>query len=455
MPNQPHLLILGGGSAAMTGAIRALEHGATVTVANAGLPMGGTCLNVGCVPSKYFIRAAEWMHHAKHPTHPGLTAGTPPTLDWKTFMAGGQALVDELRRANYEEPIPKKEGLRWIEGQARLVVGDEGRPAMQVAGETIPGDYALIATGARSFTPPIEGLADTPFLTNEYVFSQPEQPKRMIVLGGGYIALECAQAFQRLGTEVTLLQRSGRILKHEPEDIALGLQEILRSEGIELVTDAGIQSVQYEAGEFAVATAHGTFRADQLFLGTGRVANTTGLPPEIVEPSGPVTVDEFQRTPLPRVYAAGDVTGGAEYVYTAAAEAEAAVDHMFTGTAPARDYHALPWVMFTDPQVAGVGMTLEAAKAAGLDCDAAELPMGRWPRFRVTFQTQGFLRLVRDRERNVLIGARALCPEAGELMSEIALCIRKQIPVTEIPKILHPYLTLSEGIERAVFKFTP
>jgi len=457
----PHVLIFGGGSAAMSGAHRALEHGATVTVANAGLPMGGTCLNVGCVPSKYYIRAAESVHRASHPQHLGLRSTGGIDIDWPAFVAGARELVNELRRVNYEEPVPKTEGLRWIEGRAQLAFeetgspGDAASPVMEVNGERIHGDFALVATGANTFLPPVPGLADTPFISNEEIFILPEQPRSMIVLGGGYIALECAQSFQRLGTQVTLLQRSSRVLKHEPEDLALELQQALRSEGVNLVTEVGLESVRWEAEtkEFVVDSAHGTFRAAQLFVGTGLRPNNEGLPESILGEGGWVATDLFQRTPVSTVYGAGDITGEAQFVYTASAEAEAAVDHMLTGAAKARDYHALPWVMFTDPQIAGVGLTLAQAQAAGIDADTAVQPVARWPRFRVTMEDRGFLRLVRDRNTNCLVGARAICPEAGDLVSELALCIRRKIPVSEIVKVLHPYLTLSEGIERAALRF--
>jgi len=453
---QVHLLIFGGGSAAMSAAHRALDHGATVTVANAGLPMGGTCLNVGCVPSKYYIRAAESVHRAGHPHHPGLRSAGGIEIDWPVFVAGARSLVDELRRVNYEEPVPKTEGLRWIEGRAALEFDDTGAPLMVVNGERIAGDFALVATGANTFVPPIPGLADTPFITTEEIFTLPEQPGSMIVLGGGYIALECAQSFQRLGTRVTLLQRSARILKHEPEDLALELQDVLRSEGVNVVTDAGVESVRFDGDskEFVVESAHGTLRAEQVFVGTGLRPNNEGLPEAILGEEGWVATDLFQGTALDKVYAAGDITGEAQFVYTASVEAEAAVDHMLTGTAEARNYDALPWVMFTDPQIAGVGMTLAEAQAAVIDADTAVLEVARWPRFRVSMESRGFLRLVRDRKTNCLVGARAICPEAGDLVSELALCIRQQIPVSEIVKVLHPYLTLSEGIERAALRFT-
>ena len=446
-----HLLILGGGSAALTGAMRAADAGWRVTMANAGLPLGGTCLNVGCVPSKFFIRAAESMQRARRPAHPGLRAGEPE-IDFDVFVAAKQRLVDELRRVNYEERIPTIDGLRLIEGRAGLTADQDG-VAMTVNGERIEGDAALVATGERTFVPPVPGLAGTPFLTNETVFDLPARPASMLVLGGGYIALECAQMFQRMGTRVTLLQRSARVLRHQPEDLAHTLQDALRDEGLRLVCDCAIHSVGHTAADgFLARTSQGDFAAERLFVGTGRVANVDGLPPEIVADNR-VPVDEFGRTALPRVYAAGDVTGEAQFVYTASHEADTAVAHLLGEAPEPIDYAALPWVVFTDPQVAGVGLSLAEARAEGIDADAAELPVARWPRFRVSCEDRGFLRLVRDRATNVLVGARAVCPEAGDLMPEIALLIRLRVPVPDIAKVLHPYLTLPEGIERAAARF--
>lgn len=445
--SKPHLLILGGGSAALSAAFRAIAGGATVTMANAGLPVGGTCLNVGCVPSKYFIRAAEAMHRMRHPAHPGVSP-TAPRIDFSTFVAAKQALIDELREVNYENTIPTVEGLRFIEGQAQLEAG----PVMIVNGERVEGDAALIATGASNLIPPVPGLADTPYLTNEAVFDLPAPPASMIVLGGGYIALECAQMYQRMGTQVTVLQRS-RLLKDQPADLVEVLEEALREEGMQIETGCALESVRYDNG-FVVETSKGTFHAEQLFVGTGRQGNTDGLPTALLE-AGWVATDELGRTRLPHVYAAGDITGQAQFVYTASHEAETAVDHFLTGCAAPIDYSALPWVMFTDPQIAGVGLSLEEALAAGYDADAAEQPVARWPRFRVACETRGFLRLIRDRKTNNLLGARIICPEAGDLVSELALMMRHNIPISEIAKVLHPYLTLSEGIEKAAGKFAP
>jgi len=445
-----HLLVFGGGSAAITGALRAIEAGWTVTLANNFIPIGGTCLNVGCVPSKYYIRAAEALHRAQHGPFPGVNP-KGADFDFAALAAGCKALVTELRATNYEDRLPEIEDLRLIEGTAALEAGPNG-PVMQVNGEAISGDAALVATGCYTVVPPISGLADTPYLTNTSLFDLTELPKSMVVLGAGYIALECAQMMQRFGVDVTVLQRSSHVLSDQPARIGDALQAALEADGVRVLTDTDIEHVSYAEDQFRIRCSHGEIVSDAAFLGLGRAGRTDGLS-LTCNAKGYVEVDDYGQSSMPNVYAAGDVCGDFQFVYAAAYQAEVAIDHLLGRDTPKRAYISLPWVVFTDPQVAGVGLDEAEAREAGHDVDVAEQPVARWPRFRVACQSEGFLKLIRDRKTDQLLGARIVCPEAGDLVGEISLAIRHGITVSELSRTLHPYLTLSEGIELAAGKF--
>ena len=446
------VLIIGGGSAGMSAARRVIDLGGEAVVFNAGLPVGGTCLHVGCVPSKYLIRAAESAWRAGHAHHPGITP-RGAAADSAPLLAGVRALVRDLREANYEKAVAEWEHLTFVPHEARVI----GPRRVQAGGTTYEGDGILICTGSRSSIPPVPGLAETPHLTNETLFDLERLPESVIVLGGGYIALELAQALHRLGVRVTVLQRSGVVLSHVPHDLGTSLLESLRGEGMDVRVNQRLVRVDGDASRATVQTADGACSAHALLVATGREGNTAGLGlAEMgveLDDRGFVQAEPHLETRVPGVFAAGDVLGGRMFVYTASMEAELATDNLLTGSRRTPDFDPLPWVVFTDPQVAGTGLDEARAAAAGIDVDSAELPVARWPRFRVAGISHGFLRLIRDRRTNRLVGARAIAPEAGDLMTEISLLIRRGVTIPEILALPYPYLTLSEGIQRCAMRF--
>lgn len=265
---KPHLVIVGGGSAAFSAALKANELGARVTLINDGLPIGGTCVNVGCVPSKTLIRAAEAQHRAAHPNFLGIESSSRVT-DFQAIIAQKSELVQDLRRAKYIDVVSNLPDVRVVRGRARLVAAR----TVQVNDEQINADRILIATGARPFVPSIRGLEKSGYLTNESAFELEELPESLIVLGGRYVALETAQLFSRLGSRVTVLQRSARILPTEAEDITGGLTSYLEEEGVSVITSVTLQGVDRADGRVAVTAdvngAPRTFQASQLLVATG------------------------------------------------------------------------------------------------------------------------------------------------------------------------------------------
>lgn len=453
---EAHLIVVGGGSAAFAAAIRATELGAKATIINDRLPIGGTCVNVGCVPSKTLIRAAEAHHRAGRHAFAGIESSSR-VADFGAVIRQKHELVAQLRQAKYLDVVGPLSGVCLVEGRARLVAPD----AVEVNGERITGDRILIATGVAPFVPPIPGLEEAGYLTNESLFDLEELPESLIVLGGRYVALECAQMMARFGSRVTILQRSDRILPTESPDITDALTGYFREEGIEVVTGVKARSVRREGGRAVVeAEVDGQsrkFEATHILAATGRRPNTAGMGledagVELVD-RGFVVVDESLRTSVPGVYAAGDVIGDPEFVYTAAYEGSLAAENAITNGDRSRDYTALPWVVFTDPQVAGVGLDERQAREQGIDFEASTLPLSHVARSLAARDTRGFIKLIRDRATDRLVGGRILAPEGSELLMEIALAIRFGITVEQIRSSFHPYLTLGEGVKLAAIAF--
>ncbi len=451
-----HLVVLGGGSAAFAAAIRASELGGRVTIINDGLPTGGTCVNVGCVPSKTLIRAAEVLHRANHHQFAGIRAHAA-VVDFRAVIEQKRELVTQLRQAKYLDVIRDVPSIRLIQGRARFVSPN----TVSFNGQQLQGDCFLIATGASPFVPLIPGLEEAGYLTNQTAFELEELPESLIVLGGRFVALECAQMFARFGSQVTILQRSDRILPGETSDLTDALTGYLCKEGIQIETGVTIHRVHRETKRVVVEAEVGgvgrTFHAEQIFVATGRKPNTAGLGLETVgvqvNRDGFIQVDETLRTSVPNIFAAGDVLGENMYVYTAAYEGALAAENAIKEDFRTRDYTGLPWVIFTDPQVAGVGWDERQAAEQGLDADVAVLPMSHVPRSMAARDTRGFVKLIRDKATDRLLGARILAPEGSELLMEVSLAIKYGITVTEIASSFHPYLTLGEAIKLAALTF--
>lgn len=451
-----HLVIIGGGSAAFAAAIRASELGARVTMINGGLPLGGTCVNVGCIPSKTLIRAAETLYRGSHPNFLGIDSRSRIS-SFPAMFSQKHQLVEQLRQAKYRDVISDVPNFRLIEGRGRLLAPD----AVEVNGERLHADRILIATGASPSIPPLPGLAESGYLTNETAFEMEELPESLIVLGGRYIALECAQMFARLGSRVTILQRSSRILPTEAADLTDALTAFLTAEGITVVTGVIVREVHREGDQLliqaAVAGAGGVFRASHILVATGRESNTRGLGLEKLgietDSRGFLKVDETLQTTLHGIYGAGDVIGEPMFVYTAAYEGALAAENAVTDSFKARDYSVLPWVIFTDPQVAGVGWDERQASQENAETEAVVLPLAEVPRSLAARDTRGFIKLIRERGSGRLVGARILAPEGSELLMEISLAIRLGLTTRELASFFHPYLTLSEGVKLAAAAF--
>ncbi len=367
-----HVAVIGTGSAAFAAAIRAAEAGASVTVIEGGDVIGGTCVNIGCVPSKIMIRGAQIAHDQAHHPFDGIER-CAPHIDRAALVRQQQARVEALRHAKYESILEANPAITLVRGWARF----EDRETLVVTrpdgGEQrLTADRILIASGARPAIPAIPGLAETPYWTSTEALVAEDLPGHLLVIGASVVALELAQAFLRLGSKVTILARSVLLSKEDPE-LGQGLVEALKEEGVEILLHTVPEAVAHDGEQFILSTRAGEIRGDRLLVATGRRPNTDRLALERIgvetAPNGAIVIDDHLRTSVEGIFAAGDCTDQPQYVYVAAAAGTRAAINM-TGGDAALDLTAMPAVVFTDPAVASVGLTELRAKQQGIATDS-------------------------------------------------------------------------------------
>ncbi len=449
------LLVVGAGSAGFAAAIRGAELGATVAMVERGA-LGGTCVNVGCVPSKTLIRAAETKRRAERSPFNGIEPRLE-AFDFRRVIAQKATLVRELQQAKYWDVLAAYPTIRLIRGSARF----RSDGTVEVDGDPIAARKVIVATGASPWAPPIPGLDSLEYLTSTTLMELEALPASLVAMGGGAVGLELAQAFARFGTKVTVVEALPRLVSSEDEDLGAALESSLRSEGIGVHTGATVRRVDGGPGRYRVVVdgpdGSRTIEGERILVATGRRPNTSGL--GLIEAGialgakGEILVDEQLRTRRPDVYAAGDVIGDPAFVYVAAYAGALATENALNGAARKYDLHAVPRVTFTDPALASVGLTESAARAAGHEVLVSRLEMKHVPRALAAHDTRGLVKLVADAKTRRLLGAHLLAPEAGDVIQEAVLAIRFGIGIDELGSIMHPYLTSSEAIKLAARAF--
>jgi mercuric reductase len=449
------LMVVGAGSAAFAAAIKAADLGARVALVEAGT-IGGTCVNVGCVPSKTLIKAAELCYRSAYPKFEGLTACPPPS-DWQRVVQQKDELVAALRQGKYVDVMKVYPGITLIRGRARLT----GATALSVDGVAYRPGKILVATGSLPWAPPIPGLAEAGFLDSTEALNLPSLPASLLVLGAGAVGLELGQLFARFGVRVMILEGGPHVAGGEEPEIGRTLTACLVQETIRVCTDVQIERVERGGGEYAVhAVIDGrreVCRAAELLVATGRRPNTADLglaeAGVALGPRGEIQVNEHLQTANPDIYAAGDCIGEPMLVYVAAYAGGLAAENALTGAGRVYDLSALPHVIFTDPQVASVGLTERAAKAAGKAVRTAVLSLEHVPRALAARDPRGLFKLVADRETGKLLGAHILADEAGEVIQAATLAVKFGLRVQDLIDTFHPYLTMAEGLKLAALSF--
>ena len=450
----PDLVVIGAGSAGFSAAIRASELGANVALIGHGT-IGGTCVNIGCVPSKTLIRAAEALHHAKSSSRFAGIAGAARINDWSALMAQKDQLVADLRGAKYQALLPEYETIRYVQGRARFT--DAG---IEAGGAIFPADRVVIATGASAAVPAIPGMDEVPYLTSTTALALDRLPKSLLIIGGGVIGCELGQMFARFGVAVTIVCRTRLLPAGEPE-ISESLAGYMRDEGITIRDGAQYERIRRsEAGielDVVIEDRAETIEAERVLNATGRTANTSDMGFEAagiaLDRNGAIATDEHLATRRSGTYAAGDVTGRDQYVYMAAYGAKLAAENALNGNARCYDSRAMPIVVFTDPQYASVGLTEAEARCNGHEVRTVRLDLAALPRALAARDTRGLIKLVAEAGSLRLLGAHILAPESADSIQTAVLAIKHDLTVTDLADTLFPYLTTVEGLKLASLGF--
>lgn len=458
MPQQFDLVILGSGSTAFAAALRAAESGKTAAMAEVRT-LGGTCVNRGCLPSKNLIEAARILYDSRNPRYPGLSPSSM-ALDFAALIGQKDEVIAGYRDKKYQSIVTDSKRIQVFKGPAHF----SGPNEVTVDGHVLSAARFLVATGTSPTVPDIPGLSETPYLTSDLLTSLEdmelkELPESLIVIGGGYIALELGQMFSRFGAKVTILERGERILSTYEPDISESVAEVFREEGITLHTKAKVSGVHGDQKEVVVtAQVDGRQRelkAAKLLVATGRKPNTEHLALELpgveMDERGFVKVNEELRTSAEHVYAAGDLigshTGSQMATPVGAQDGGIAADNALNGKARKVNHTVIPRAIFIDPQVGVVGLSDEEANARGYECECRIVPMSLVPRAGAVRDTRGVIKMVADRKTGKVLGVSMHGLNAAEVIHEAAMGIRFGATVDDFAGMLHVYPTMAEALK--------
>jgi pyruvate/2-oxoglutarate dehydrogenase complex dihydrolipoamide dehydrogenase (E3) component len=444
------IVVIGGGTAGLVTASVAARLGRKVAMIERE-QLGGDCLWTGCVPTKALVATAKLAHQMRHANAYGLETVTPRVTP-KSIMDSMREQRRQISRHDDPEKF-RKLGIDVIEGDARLVSRNE----VDVAGRILRAKDIVIATGARTAVPPVEGLRDQGFLDHASFLDRDEFPASVLILGGGYIGIEFAQIFARFGSRVVVVEMLDEIINKEDSDIIAGVRGVLAGEQIELLTRWAVKSIRGGNGRKIVRIESNAgdsreIEVDEIFVASGRRGNTENLGLESagvkVERSWVVT-DRFLQTTTPRIWACGDVHGGLQFTHVAGYEAVKLVRNILFPGKSAVSYDDVPWALYTDPEVAHLGMTEEEARARrGEDVRVYRVPMNDVDRAVVDRTTAGLIKFICDTKGRIL-GAHILGPNASTLIEEVVLARRKGMKVAELAQRVSAYPSMADGIQKA------
>ncbi len=454
------LVILGSGSTAFAAALRAQELGKTSAMTEQRT-VGGTCVNRGCLPSKNLIEAAKIIYDAANPRYPGIGSAKLP-LDFKQLISQKDEVVCNYREKKYQSLV----GGQIVIERGRVEFLDEH--TVQVDGKKLIGEKILIATGSRPVVPDIPGLKDVPYITSDLLTSDEsmelkELPDSLLIIGGGYIALELGQMFHRFGTKVTILERSRQLLAHgyEPE-VGRSIGKILEEEGLQILTSISFDSVEQHGYGIVVTPRQGNesrkITAQRLLVAAGRRPNSDQIGIEKAGVSigshGEILVDEYLRTNIPHIFAAGDVIGreiGSQMATPVGSQDGGIAAHNALSGEQLRkvNHRVIPRTIFTDPQIGSVGITEQEAVAAGHPCWCNTLPMSLVPRAGAIRDTRGIIKMVADARSEEVLGVSMVGVNAGEVIHEAAMAMRFRAKLQDFIELLHVYPTMAEALKIA------
>jgi pyruvate/2-oxoglutarate dehydrogenase complex dihydrolipoamide dehydrogenase (E3) component len=445
------LIILGGGAGGLVVASVASQLGLKVTLIESGEALGGDCLHSGCVPSKALLHCARLARLQRHGAEQGIFAGPVPAIDFKAVTAYVRSVIDTIQQHDDAERF-RGYGCEVLFGMGRFI----GPREVEVNAEVLRGKRIVIATGSSPFVPPIEGLAEAGYLTNEQLFTLETLPEHLAILGGGPIGIEMAQAFRRLGSRVTVLMRGDTILQHDDPELASTLQSALAQEGVEFVTDSELlRTSRQDDGRLQLLLKVGSeereLAVSELLVATGRKPNIEGLNLEAagVEASRRgIRVDERLRTSNRRIYACGDVCGPYQFTHMAEYQAGIVISNALFRFPKRVDYRVVPWVTYTEPELAAVGLSEKQAAEQGLKVEVLRFPFKDVDRAITEGTTAGSTKFLVHKGR--IVGASILGPRAGELLHEVVLAMKSGTSLATLSATIHAYPTLSQVHRRTV-----
>ncbi len=444
--------VLGGGAAGLTVASGAAQFGAKTLLIEKEKALGGDCLHYGCVPSKTLIRSAHVYHMMKHARKYGLPGVDIKPVDYKDVAERIQYVINTIQKHDSEERFCKL-GIKVEFGES--VFTDEH--SVKVNGQTYSAGKWVIATGSSPSIPPIEGIDQTPYITNKEIFSLDRLPRSMIVIGAGPIAIEMAQSFCRLGTQVHVVQRSGQILSKEDRDLADMVMNVLSVEGITFHLNTGLVSVKNQGAEKEVVIrkkdgSTDILKADQILVALGRQVNLGGLGLEGIslgfDKKG-LKVDNRMRTNHKHIYGAGDVTGEYQFTHAAGYEGGVALSNAILHLPKKSDYTYMPWCTYTDPELASIGMNEKRAKEAGIEYSVWTEEFRANDRSLAEGEEVGNIKMILD-GKGKPVGIQILGPQAGELLCEWVAVLNGGVKLSSLASAVHPYPTLGEINKRVV-----
>ncbi|KAA0888278.1 mercury(II) reductase [Oryzomonas rubra] len=448
----PDLIILGSGSTAFAGALRATSHGARVLMFEKSV-LGGTCINWGCIPSKTLIHAALFNHEA----HLGMRLGLGledgrQGVACEALFAHREKVVHKLRQERYLDVLKNMSGLELVKGTARFI----DPHTIEANDKRYRCDRFLVAVGGKPRIPPIPGIEVCNYLTSRSALLMKELPQSLVIVGGGVIAVELGQMYHRLGCRVTILEHGPHLLPTVEREAAEALRAVLMGEGIKVVTDVTICSAD-RAGDVNVLSAdvcgrRHEYTAQRLLLAVGTGPATEGLGLEQAnvgtDPKGFIVTDGRMRTSTDGIWAAGDVTGKMLIATVGARQAIVAVDDMFNeGCGCTMDYLSAPMAVFTDPEIGMVGHTEESARQAGFDVAVNTMPVSAIPKAHVTGHTAGVIKMIADRPTGRLLGVHLACHRGADMINEAALALHLKATVADLATTMHVYPSIGEGLK--------
>lgn len=457
MAKRYDLVILGGGSAAFSAAIRADRNGAKALMIDGGT-IGGTCVNVGCVPSKRLLAVGDQFFRVANHPFPGLHVEDGWSAEFRTVIQSKDQLVQSLRKSKYEEVLASLKGVDYVHGSAAFV----GPHEVKVGNQRYEGGKFMIGTGSSPLIPSIPGIRGVDYLTNVEALSLKDRPESMIIVGGRALGLEFAQMYQHLGTQVTVLQRSSRIVPEEEPEISQYLEQYLAEEGIEIHTNAQVVSAARRANRKVLAVRledrKRTIEADALVLATGRTPNTEGLNLRAagveVKPDKGVKVDAEMRSTAPDIFAAGDVIGKPMLETAAAKEGYIAAENALANHGLKMDYRAVPHAVFTNPAVASVGLTdAEANRGGQVRCTCNTVLLEQVPKPVIVEDPRGLVKIVAEAQSHKILGVHVLASLAPEMIHEGVLAVKHGLTLEDLMDTVHIFPTYSEAIKLAAISF--